>query len=172
MPHEDLYRLALAAEVPEDAWRTRLGWTTAFVGVPGLDASFVHLSTAEQVAGTAAAYFAGKTDVLLLSFSAESMREEADLDIRWEAAAPMPGESARDGEFPHVYGGAIPFACLAAQPALLALGPDGKHVLPPLGSVAVAAAEAARHAEEPEDNVSSDDDYGEYDGCAATGIYG
>ena len=91
-PAEDLYRLALAAEVPDDAWRTRLQWATVFAGVAGLDDQFIHLSTAEQVSRTAEAYFAGKDDVMLLRFSVETIREEADLDIRWEAAAPASGE--------------------------------------------------------------------------------
>ena len=43
-----VYRLALRSEVPEDAWRTRLQWIAAFVGVPGLDDGFIHCSTAEQ----------------------------------------------------------------------------------------------------------------------------
>ena len=132
----ELYRLALRAEVPEDAWKKRLQWKSSFTGLTGLDDVFIHLSTADQVAGTAAAYFAGKTDVMLLRFAVKLMREEANLDIRWEAAVPLrPGEKSREGKFPHIYGGPIPFACLAAPPVLLALDSDGKHVLPPLGLV-------------------------------------
>ena len=165
-----LYRLALAAELPDDAWRTRLQWTTAFVGVTGLDDHFVHLSTAEQVASTAEAHFAGKADVMLLHFSVEAMREEADLDVRWEAVAAS-GENTPAGSFPHVYGGPIPYACLTSPPALLLLGPDGKHIIPSLGLAALA--EAARSAkEDEEDNVSSDDDYGAYDGGGARGMWG
>ena len=78
-----VYRLALKAEIPDDAWRTRLQWVTAYAGVAGLDDRFVHMSaTAEQVAATAQANFAGKEDLMLLRFSSTSMREEADLDIR------------------------------------------------------------------------------------------
>ena len=86
-----------------------------------------------QVAGTAAAYFAGKTDVILLRFSISMMTQEADLEVHWEDAAPASGAQKRDGDFPHVYGGPIPYACLAAPPDVLVLGPDGKHVLPSLG---------------------------------------
>ena len=96
MAATELYRLALAADVPEDAWKTRLQWTTAFSGVAGLDDNFLHLSSAEQLPGTAEAHFAGKSDVMLLKFSVESMCEEADLEVRWEDV---------DGtKFPHVFG--------------------------------------------------------------------
>jgi len=136
---DDLFRLTLAAEVPKDAWRNRLEWTSGFKGTTGLDDRFIHLLSAEQVAGAVAA-FDGKADVMLLRFSVDIMRE-ADLDLRWEA------------DEPHIYGGLIPYACLAAPPALLALGNDGKHVLPPLGRPAAAA--AAGREEVADDN--SDD---------------
>lgn len=154
---ESLYRLVLAADIPEDAWRTRLQWTTAFVGVTGLDDQFIHLSTAEQVAHTAEAHFAGRSDVMLLCFSTSSMCDEADLDIRWE-----------DG-YPHVYGGPIPFACLSAAPTLLQVGSDGKHAFPAMGSVAATATSGHRLEDEEDHYISSDDDY---DGCGATGMYG
>ena len=156
-----LYRLALKSEIPDDAWRTRLQWVTAYAGISGLDDGFVHMSaTAEQVAETAQASFAGKDNVMLLQFSSTSMREEADLDIRME-----------DG-FPHVYGGPVPFACLVSPPELLALGPDGKHVLTQLGLGSNGETNVGRghRLEDEEDHyISSDDDY---DGCGATGMYG
>lgn len=171
--HSELYRLALAAEVPEDAWRTRLQWTTVYKGVGGLDDKFFHLSTAEQVVGTAAAYFNGKTDVMLLRFSVDTMQEEADLDIRWEAAEPPPGSTVRDGEFPHVYGGPIPWACLTAQPALLALDADGKHIFPPIGAAAVAKVSRAYKGAEVDDAIERGmDDEDGYDGGAARGMWG
>ena len=165
---DELYRLSLSAEIPEDAWRTRLQWTSCYKGVAGLDDHFLHLSSADQVEGTAAAYFAGKADVMLLRFSSAVMREEADLDIRWEAA------STRDGDFPHVYGGYIPFACLTAPPVVLALGPDGKHILPSLGPLSAAATEDKTADDDGADDCierGMDDEDG-YDGCAATGMYG
>ncbi len=136
-PDGVIYRLARLAEVPDDAWRTRLDWTALYKGVAGLDDHFLHCSTAEQAIGTAAAYFAGATDVVLLAFSVSLLRE-ADLEVRWEDAAPTPGVEKRDGDFPHVYGGAIPYACLAAPPAALALGPDGKHLFPMFRTLAAA----------------------------------
>ena len=167
-PATELFRLSHVADVPEDAWKSRLQWTTCFKGVAGLDDKFMHLSTAEQIAGTAAAYFAGRNDVMLLRFSVESMVEEADLKVRWESAAPPPGEKSRDGEFPHVYGGPIPFACLAAPPALLALDADGKHVLPSLGPAVEADIE--RSADEAVERGMDDEDG--YDGGAARGMWG
>ena len=128
-PDGILYRLALCAEVPDDAWRARLQYTGVYKGVAGLDGNFIHCSTPEQAAQTAAAHFAGKDDVMLLRFSVSLMRE-ADLEVRWEDAAPAPGTDQRDGKFPHVYGGPIPYACLAAPPVVLALGSDGKHTFP------------------------------------------
>ena len=99
---------------------------------------------------------------MLLKFSSTSMREEADLDIRWE-----------DG-FPHVYGGPVPFACLVSPPELLALNADGKHDLTQLGlggNAATSASAGSGHRLEDEEDhyISSDDDY---DGCGATGMYG
>jgi uncharacterized protein (DUF952 family) len=169
-----LYRLAAASTVPDDAWKARLQWTTAYTGVAELDDKFIQLLTAEQVIGASEAHFGGRADVVLLRFSVDVMRYEADLSIRWEDA-----ESA-SGAFPHVYGGAIPYACLYAPPALLALGSDGKHVFPPLGAEAVAAAAAAEAAATSglkDDAGALDaergflDDDG-YDGGAARGMWG
>ena len=75
------------------------------------------------------------------------MREEADLDIRY------------DGAYPHVYGGPIPYACLAAPPALLTLGSNGRHIIPALGGppsqvYTVAAQEALE--EEPDYDTDND----------------
>jgi uncharacterized protein (DUF952 family) len=170
---EELFRLALAAELPEDAWKTRLQWISAYEGVKGLDDKFIHLSTAEQVVGTAAAYFAGKTDVVLLRFSKETMEEEADLKIRWEDAAPAEGVAKRDGAFPHAYGGPIPYACLSAPPAILAVGPDGKHVFPPLDPAAVPSDSVLSglggNSNGVERGMADEDGY---DGGAARGMWG
>ena len=170
----ELFRLALTDEVPEDAWRTRLQWTSAYKGVPGLDDTFIHLSTAEQVVDTAAAYFAGNTGLVLLRFSAESMQTEADLKIKWGPAAPPPGEAKRSGgDFPHVYGGAIPYACLSAPPALLTLDADGKHAFPPLGPVLTAAEIDLREMLDSGEAVERGmDDEDGYDGGAARGMWG
>ena len=154
---DEVYRLASSAEVPEDAWHTRSKWIAGYVGVPGLDEEFIHCSTAEQVVGTAGAYFAGKTDLVLLVFSVELMCEEADLEVRWEDAAPAPGIKQRDGEFPHVYGGPIPYACLVSPPVLLGLDPGGKHVFPPFGPKMVLDTSQIAN-EHNHDEAESDDD--------------
>lgn len=53
---------------------------------------FVHLSTAAQVAGTAARHFAGESDLVLVALETDRMGE----DLRWE--------SSRNGVlFPHLY---------------------------------------------------------------------
>ena len=70
---ESLYRLVLAADIPEDAWRTRLGWTTAFQGDKAR--SFINLYTADQMAAACQSLFAGKQDVMLLAFIVDSMRD-------------------------------------------------------------------------------------------------
>ena len=171
MDGQILYKLVPAADVPEDAWRTRLQWTTAFVGKQST--SFIHLLTGEQLAGAAAASFAGKTDVMLLSFAVERMVEEADLKVKMEAAEAASGGS---GAFAHVYGGAIPYACLQFAPALLTIA-DGKHVFPPPVGAAVAPAADSNVGAADGDTrgdagvyYSSEDDG--YEGEAATGMYG
>ena len=155
-----VYRLALKSEIPDDAWKTRLQWVSAYMGVAGEDDNFVHVFTKEQLVQTALTKFPGKDDVLLLQFSTTSMREEADLDVRWE-----------DG-YPHVYGGPIPFACLVSPPEVLALDTDGKHLFTQLGlgNAAASVVGSGHRLEDEEDHyISSDDDY---DGCGATGMYG
>eukprot|EP00320_Phaeocystis_rex_P019901 CAMPEP_0119056234 /NCGR_PEP_ID=MMETSP1178-20130426/929_1 /TAXON_ID=33656 /ORGANISM="unid sp, Strain CCMP2000" /LENGTH=157 /DNA_ID=CAMNT_0007036939 /DNA_START=75 /DNA_END=548 /DNA_ORIENTATION=+ len=138
-----LYKLAFSADVPGDAWRTRLSWTSAFQGDKAR--SFISLFTADQLASEVEA-FAGREDVMLLSFTVESMREEADLEIKFEGA--------------HVrcYGGYIPYACLHAPPALLALDDSGKHVFPLLGAALAAADAAAREEERANDSDAATDD--------------
>eukprot|EP00325_Prymnesiales_sp_UTEX-LB-985_P030448 CAMPEP_0174719046 /NCGR_PEP_ID=MMETSP1094-20130205/30726_1 /TAXON_ID=156173 /ORGANISM="Chrysochromulina brevifilum, Strain UTEX LB 985" /LENGTH=174 /DNA_ID=CAMNT_0015919301 /DNA_START=23 /DNA_END=547 /DNA_ORIENTATION=+ len=123
---EHLYKLVLKADVPEDAWRTRLEWTQCFKG--DTNKNFIPLLTGEQLASAAEASFAGRDDVMLLSFKVNSMEQEADLKIKYEAAE---SEAGGSGPFPHVYGGWIPYACLLGAPTVLELV-DGKHVIPDL----------------------------------------
>ena len=52
---------------------------------------YIHMSTPDQVAGTAAKWFAGEVGVMAVTFDAEALG-----DVRWEAA--------RGGQlFPHLY---------------------------------------------------------------------
>ena len=77
---------------------------------------FIHCSTREQVLGTAARFYAGRTGLVLLCVDAERLTDS----VRYEAAH---GDS-----FPHCYG-PIP---LAAIPAVIDFPcrPDGGFDLP------------------------------------------
>lgn len=91
-----------------------------FRGAPvDLADGFIHFSTAEQVAATAARHFAGKDGLLLLAVEAAALGEA----LRYEVS--------RGGAlFPHLYG---ELPCQAVRRALpLPLGADGKHVFPKL----------------------------------------
>lgn len=80
---------------------------------------FIHFSTAEQVAETAAKYFAGQGDLLLIAVKATPLGAA----LKWEAS--------RGGAlFPHLYG-ELPLAAVHTI-APLPLGADGRHVFPPL----------------------------------------
>ena len=147
--NELVFKLVPAADIPEDAWRTRQQWTTAFEKFD--DPKFIKLLTAEEVAGAAEKSFAGRADVMLLSFVVELMEQEADLKIKFEA----------DGV--KAFGGVIPYACLHSAPAVLKVE-DGKHVLPPLGLAAIAAAEkeASGIEHEEDDWEGEDSGHGEH----------
>jgi uncharacterized protein (DUF952 family) len=91
-----------------------------FRGAPvDLQDGYVHFSTAEQVAETAARYFAGARDLVLIAVDAAKLGD----GLRWEPA--------RGGAlFPHLYG-ALPLAAvLWTKP--LPLGDDGRHAFPEL----------------------------------------
>ena len=92
----------------------------AFHGAPD-DArdGFIHFSTAGQVRETAARYFAGASDLMLVAVDADAL----DAALKWEAS--------RGGDlFPHLYG-VLPLAAVVwARP--LPLGADGRHVFPEL----------------------------------------
>ena len=80
---------------------------------------FIHFSTAAQVAETAAKHFAGQNDVLLVSVDATRLGDR----LKWEP-------SRGDALFPHLYGDLDVTAVMRVEP--LRLGPDGRHVFPPL----------------------------------------
>lgn len=81
--------------------------------------SFIHFSTAAQVAETAAKHFAGQSDLLLISVDA-SMLGSA---LKWE---PSRGGAL----FPHLYGPLMLKAVKRVDP--LPVGADGRHVFPAL----------------------------------------
>lgn len=75
---------------PED-WALARSCGHAEVAADRAD-GYVHLSTAAQLAGTAARHFAGHERIFLLEFEADDLA-----GLRWEPA--------RDGAlFPHLYG--------------------------------------------------------------------
>jgi uncharacterized protein (DUF952 family) len=80
---------------------------------------FIHFSTAEQVAETAARHFAGQDDLVLVAVDSEALGEA----LRYELS--------RGGAlFPHLYG-PLPLAAVrSVEP--LPLGADGRHTLPDL----------------------------------------
>jgi uncharacterized protein (DUF952 family) len=81
---------------------------------------FIHFSTGAQAQATAAKWFAGRSDLMLLSVEAEGVGEA----LKWEPS--------RGGElFPHLYA-ALPVAAVTeARP--VGLGRDG---VPELGGLA------------------------------------
>ena len=79
---------------------------------------FIHLSTASQLAGTAAKYFRAQTDLVLVTVDASAL----GADLRYD--------TSRGGEsFPHLYA-ELPVAAVRAVDDLPWDG--AAHVLPPL----------------------------------------
>jgi uncharacterized protein (DUF952 family) len=75
---------------------------------------YIHFSTAAQAPETAAKWFAGRDDLVLVAVEADALRS----DLRWE---PSRGGAL----FPHLYG-ALPLAAIAwTRP--LPLKSDGRH---------------------------------------------
>jgi uncharacterized protein (DUF952 family) len=80
---------------------------------------FIHFSTAEQVAATAAKHFAGAADLVLVAVEASALGEA----LRWE---PSRGGAL----FPHLYA-ALPLAAVRwVKP--LPLADHGRHCFPEL----------------------------------------
>lgn len=78
---------------------------------------YIHFSTAEQAAETAAKHFAGQSDLVLVAVDAEKLGAA----IKWEVS--------RGGQlFPHLYGTLATEDAAWAKP--LPLGADRQHVFP------------------------------------------
>lgn len=75
---------------------------------------FIHLSSAEQVEETAAKYFAGRTDLLLVAVDAAALGEA----LKWE-------KSRGGALFPHLYAPLSLEKVARVDP--LPLGGDGRH---------------------------------------------
>jgi uncharacterized protein (DUF952 family) len=80
---------------------------------------YIHFSTHDQVAETAAKHFAGRPNLLLIAVAADALGPA----LKWEPS--------RDGAlFPHLYGPLPLTAVRFVKP--LPLGPDGIPMLPDL----------------------------------------
>ena len=102
---------------PEELWRAaeRNG---RFDGAPvDLADGYIHFSAADQVRETAARYFKGEDQLLLIAVDPDALGDA----LRWEPS--------RDGAlFPHLYAPLAPKAALSVVP--LPLRPDGSHDFP------------------------------------------
>jgi len=104
---------------PASAWR-EAECEGVYRGSPDdLRDGFIHFSTAEQVAETAAKHFAGQSDLLLIAVDADALGDA----LRYERS--------RGGKlFPHLYALLDLRAVLSTQE--LPVQTDGLHVLPEL----------------------------------------
>lgn len=98
-------------------WRQLLESGRFFGSPDDLRDGFIHLSAADQIARTAAKFFAGRTDLMLLTVNPGGLGDA----LRWET-------SGSDALYPHLYAPLPLDAVTAAEP--LRLGPDGRHILP------------------------------------------
>lgn len=80
---------------------------------------YIHFSTAEQVAETAAKHFAGQDDLVLVAIDARALGDA----LKWEP-------SRGGARFPHLYAPLPLGAVRWVKP--LPLGRDRQHLLPPL----------------------------------------
>ena len=102
---------------PRDLWRAAEA-SGRFTGAPvDVADGFIHLSTASQVAETAARHFAGQDDLLLVAVDGDGL------------GAAQRYEPSRGGDlFPHLYGD-LPLSAVASVDEM-PLGADGRHVIP------------------------------------------
>ncbi|HEY7899835.1 MAG TPA: DUF952 domain-containing protein [Caulobacteraceae bacterium] len=102
--------------LPRQAWEAAAA-AGRFTGA-GVDLAdgYIHFSTAAQAPETAARYFAGQADLMVLEVESEALGPA----LRWEAA--------RGGDlFPHLYAPLPTAAVLSARSA--PLGADGVPIL-------------------------------------------
>lgn len=102
---------------PRELWQAAEGEGRFTGAAIDLQDGFIHFSTAEQVAETAARHFAGAADLLLVAIDADALGDA----LRYEPS--------RGGDlFPHLYG---PLDLTAVRSVdHLPLGRDGRHVFP------------------------------------------
>lgn len=101
---------------------TELEWSVAQNGqliTPESLASegFVHCSTAAQLDGVLARFYAGRDDIWILAIDPDLLG--VDVEVRWEAPAHPDGSPNTDAEdherFPHVYGPVPVAAVISAE---------------------------------------------------------
>ncbi len=87
---------------------------------------FIHCSTEQQVLHVANAFYAGRTDLVLLKLDEAAVKAE----VKWEppAGLPAPGISTSD-KFPHIYG-AINLDAIASVLDFMPDSVSGKFSLP------------------------------------------
>ena len=107
-----IYKICTAAESRE-AERASLYRGSAADQKDG----FIHFSTAEQAAETAAKWFAGQRDLVLVAVNADALGDK----LKWE---PSRGGAL----FPHLYGELDVEAVLRVDP--LPLDASGRHAFP------------------------------------------
>jgi uncharacterized protein (DUF952 family) len=102
---------------PREAWTSAVATGTYTGSEDDLRDGFIHFSTVDQVAATAAKHFSGQDDLLLLAVDAAQLGD----DLKWEP-------SRRGDLFPHLYGTMPVDAVRLVAP--LPLGEDGLHRFP------------------------------------------
>ena len=103
--------------LPAADWQTALARGTYTGSADDARDGFIHLSTAEQLAGTAAKYFRDKPDLVLVALDAAQLGTA----LKWE---PSRGGAL----FPHLYRALDPAAVASVVP--LPLAADGVPQLP------------------------------------------
>ena len=94
----------------------------SFAGAPvDLADGYIHLSTADQLAGTIDKHFAGQVDLQLVAIDLEALGDR----VKWE-------ESRGGALFPHIYGASITLDVVVAY-SPLEYEPDGTIKLPVAG---------------------------------------
>ena len=102
---------------PAPAWREAERQGTYRGSADDARDGYIHFSTAAQVPGTAAKYFAGQNGLFLIAVDAESLGDR----LKWELA--------RGGAlFPHLYGELALDAVVSVIE--LPLRADGSHAIP------------------------------------------
>lgn len=105
--------------VPQSLWRDAEKSGTFDGAAIDLKDGYIHFSTAEQLAATAALHFAGQSDLLLIAVDGPRLGDA------------LKYEPSRGGDlFPHLYSTFAVDAVLWVKP--MPLNTAGRHVLPDL----------------------------------------